>query len=277
MIPSLHHIKGDYFKYPAISRSDMLRWMKSPLHFFHKQEEIETEAMKRGTLFHEALLEPMTFKHKYESFTKPLPNSTMAKKENKEAWNAIKEAGKIPIQSDVYQNAIYMKNAVFAHPVLTKVFLGLEGKNEIGISWKHPNGEVLKIKVDKLVKNEQGFLSAWDAKTTQDASENGFIKACASYKLELQAAFYSYVLKKVYGDKFRAFVFVMIEEQAPHGIGVYQIQKSQTDQWEAWIETQIIAISEARKRQTHWSYSDPSEMGGIKQIELPFYISQRYE
>ena len=76
------------------SYSSIREFLKSPLHFLQYKtgEKKTTDAMRRGVLIHKLLLEPDEFSNEYVVFEKPIPSATMAKKENKEAYQALEEA-----------------------------------------------------------------------------------------------------------------------------------------------------------------------------------------
>src|SRR5690554_573026 len=76
------------------SYSSIREFLKSPLHFLQYKtgEKKTTDAMRRGVLIHKLLLEPDEFSNDYVIFEKPIPSATMAKNENKEAYQALEKA-----------------------------------------------------------------------------------------------------------------------------------------------------------------------------------------
>ena len=221
---------AEYFAIDALSNSFLSSFKKSDAHAkYYKDSGIEpTAAMRMGTLAHCMILEPAEFFTRYAVF--PAQGCSWARKDGKQFKAEAIANGLIPIKLEEREAAQAMAEAVQAHPAAAHLLAS--GRPEVAMQWTDPeSGLPCKAKADWL--NEDRHILC-DLKKTQDASPAGFAKTCAVYGYHRQAAFYSAGYEVLTGHK-PVFVFIAVEELAPHATGVYMIDDD--DLYSGDIET----------------------------------------
>jgi exodeoxyribonuclease VIII len=128
------------------------------------------------------------------------------------------EGGEVIDRSD-WELAHDMATAVARHPEAGKLFT--HGEAEVSVYAEDPSTGVAK----------RGRIDWWredsrivDLKTAQDASPRGFARAVANYRYHLQDAWYE-DLARLNGRPASEFVFVAVEKDPPHLIGVYRLPR----------------------------------------------------
>lgn len=280
-------IEGDYFKYPAVSRSRLLECLKSLAHFRDYKSKTPTEAMKLGSAIHCRILEPHLFRKDFAVFEKPFPESTMRKKENKEALDAFEQSGKTILSKEDMDNVNGMfkaiKEGTSKMAKMAKYLLfETEGKNEEGIFFKHDCGETCKVKLDRVVTSTKKIIPI-DFKKTRDASPKGFEKACTSYDYPVQAAFYEEGVRKAYGHLGKEIApmhFIMQEDTAPYRIGIYTLAEIDIIEIQQWIDFQLCEIANSRKTGVWREYESDTNTGIHSgdnfSIEMPPYYIKKF-
>ena len=273
----------EYFAFDAVSRSRLLAWMKSPMHFFEHESPKETKAMRLGSAFHLAISDKSEFDKRYVRFEKPVPGSNMNKSENKQAWNEIEESGALPMMPNDYDMLGGMIESIKNHPTVSHI-LSQVGVSEQGLFWTHECGIKCKIKPDfHFISSKSGRVVPVDFKTCTDASEAGFIRACRDYALEFQDGFYSKGLEALYpGREIGDFLFVMIEKtptgKGTYPIGIYKIEGWQRDDVQTYINFSLCEIAKWKEEKRElFGYADPKQgHKGIVTVELPNYVTNKY-
>ena len=80
-------------------------------------------------------------------------------------------------------------------------------------------GTPIKSALDAI--DADGYI--YDLKTTEDASEAGFIKSVRSFKYNLQAAFYTMAYSCFHGRKPAGFRVIVVEKEPPYATAVYEL------------------------------------------------------
>lgn len=112
---------------------------------------------------------------------------------------------------------------------------------------------------------DQGYVV--DYKTTDDASQRGFINACRKYGYHLQSAHYCEGAKNQHGGDFVLY-FVMQEKEPPYSVGIYCV-----DAWslESATDKAHRISHEIQKAQFDFEFKDYADDGVIA-VELPEYL-----
>lgn len=171
----------------------------------------ESSALTIGTAVHTALLEPMRFAEEYVC----APAVNMRTTEGKETWAAFEaecaNLGLTGLKRDEFDLVTLMRDSALAWPVVRELLS--DGVAELSIFWRTPNGVLLKVRPDWLGRYA-GVPFLLDIKTTDDVADFG--KSVEKYGYHVQAAFYSYVVSKVFGLELD-FAFCAISKRAECG------------------------------------------------------------
>lgn len=209
----------DYHSSQAISRSGIMQFKRSPLHYFSSKiyPREETQHMVFGNAVHTYILECDQFNDRY--FIAPKVNRTT--KVGKQQWEeAVAEAGSRTIlQEDVFNDIQSIAKAFRSEPLAHKL---IENANfEKSIFWEdEESGLMCKARPDIWQTN-----MICDLKTASDASLPEFSKAMANYGYHIQAAMIRDALRAVCNQDIDDFAFIVIEKSYPFAIGVYLLDK----------------------------------------------------
>jgi hypothetical protein len=214
---------ADYFAVDAMSNSGLKRLQRSPWHYRSgflpaaPGGKEATPAMFAGTLAHCALLEPAEFDKRYvvgpdyarsnkiwKDFVAEHPDQdviTMAQK------------GVAFAQAEALRGAPEVRK-LFAYP----------GEEEVSIFWRdEKTGVLCKARPDRVCRVEQEGVILFDAKTTGDASPEGFRKAVGNFRYHQQAAFYARGWEAATGETVLGMVFGAVESEYPFATCTYML------------------------------------------------------
>jgi hypothetical protein len=218
---------SDYHSHPALSRSDILNLLRSPMHYKYSKtvkKDHQTDAMLYGSAVHDAILLPHIFENDY-SFEPELDKRTTEGKKQFEYWLGNCGNRVIIPKKFKMQDILAIKNAVYdaIGPILNN------SKKEISLFYDLDVGMQLncKIRPDILQVNETEAI-IYDIKTTDDASPEAFVKSIHSYQYHMQAAWYIGGVQSCYNDIPTRFIFIAVEKEAPYGVAMYELD-------DAWI------------------------------------------
>lgn len=171
-------------------------------------------AMNKGTLRHEAVLEPAKFNARVVA---EIDLRTKAGKELVELHgkeNIIK-----PYDKMMEERAVAM---VMAHPVVKSLGLLVGGESEKEIYWRHELG-ACKCKIDWLDDSSMA-----EFKTT--ANLGSFAKTCANMSYQLQLAWYAYGAYMLDGKDRKVYV-VAQEINSPLDVAVFEVPTLMLAKW----------------------------------------------
>lgn len=231
----------DYLKIPAVNKSSLEHFDRSPAHFYAEvldpDREIKppTKAMKLGTEIHTSILEPERFALDYviepeNAPKRPTKTQLEAKKPSEESikqieyWKAFDEAnaGKHVITAANYKTCVKIREAVRNHAAAQAIFE--EGAAEVVIVWEDLTfGVLCKARFDWLSLTSG---VAMDLKSTDDARHDEFAKKVANYNWHVQAAFYLDGINTLKMTDTFTFIFGAIEKSAPYQASFYYPTKS---------------------------------------------------
>src|SRR6267154_5068390 len=239
--PGIYDIEDhEYHTSEGISRSGIMLFKKSPMHYWNKYknpnrsfEDDTTPQQLLGKAAHCILLEPQEFENRYFSITEKLDRRTKAGKEKWEALH-IEHEGKQILTTDMYEQVINIRDSVNSDKYAAEFLKGAQV--EKSIYWKDCNTNVLcKARPDIWHAN-----MICDIKTTNDASSNSFQRSMAQYGYHIQAAMIQDGIHHIQHNRITDYVFIAIETVAPYAVGIYILDKESIqrghDEYKAILE-----------------------------------------
>ena len=217
-----------YFAEPRASNSALTALRRSPRHLqwllSHPKEP--TPAMRLGTAFHVATLEPEVFAKEWVRNTE-LSGRTKEGREAKAELMLEYEHHKIlkPADYDTVQN---MTESVMAHPLASAMLEGTD--KEVAAYWTDPkSGIECKARIDALRTTDDGFQLI-DLKSTIDSSASYMQKAMYNLGYYRQCAHYlSPFVGDGQSDENHTFHFICCEKTPPFGVQVFELSQSAID------------------------------------------------
>ncbi len=214
----------DYHRGKGIGHSGLVTLgNKSPAHFIYEKHHprARSEAMEVGSAFHCLLLQPHLFEELYVQ--DEIAIGSRATKAWKTWAAGVRENGFTIIRPDAWANVHNMVDAVRSHSRAGILCNPDDIEAELSGYWIDPQTRKLcKCRVDAW--NDAHRLIV-DVKKARDASSRGFAKAVAEYGYYLQDTHYMEGMFRI-GRPAQEFVFVVVEDQPPHGIGCWRLDEA---------------------------------------------------
>lgn len=277
----------------SISRSGLWDFKRCPAKYWNnyinpdREPKKTTPEMQFGSAFHTFVLEPHLFDKEYcvydiklpENYEKPLKRDLQAQfgdkigaemyedaklkearykaeKERILADFSAKSVGKVILTIDQMRTLELMKQSVERHPEASQLIVG--GAIEHTFFWDDPHtGVRCKTRPDILFDN-----MTVDLKTTDDASERGFIKSMAQYGYHLQAAFNREGVFHTGGNDIKTHTFICVEKKWPHLVGVYYLDQITLDYAHNLFKNTLTDFKKCRDENVWRGYE-------TKEISLP--------
>lgn len=207
-----------YREAEGISRSELWKIAKSPLHFKHAMENPEdTPSLAFGRALHKYILEKDDFENDFII----MPEINRRTKDGKEQYEKLQfeafENGKELVSRDDMSTIIDMAKAIAAHELASTL---LTGEHEKDFFWTDAQtGEKCKCRPDCLTEYE-GEKYIVDYKSTDSCADGDFERSCRKYGYKFQAGMYT---EGVFQNTFEqyGFAFVAQEKKAPYAVRVY--------------------------------------------------------
>jgi exodeoxyribonuclease VIII len=189
---------SDYLAAPGVSSSGLRAFARSPWHYRHRQPPEQTRPMLRGQLAHAAILEPDALAARYivvpeDAPRRPTAAQWAAAKPNESSraamdwwreFNARAEGREI-ITADEWATASAQLAAIRDNPALADILR--DGQSEVSVFWTDADtGLACKARIDWLASDGRVL----ELKTAADESPNGFGRAAARMRYDLQRAHY---------------------------------------------------------------------------------------
>lgn len=258
----------DYHNWFACSSSIMRELTRSPAHAWYalNNERKETDAMRLGTATHLAILEPELFANKFGCAPEGLDKRT---KDGKEKWaELLEQYGPCVLKYDQYQQVGAMAESVLKKKKASKL-LQLPGDVELSGVWNDKvSGALCKMRLDKLIR-DRGIIV--DIKTTNDASEDEFLKTLFNYGYDRQSAFYMRGCRAL-GIEIQTFVFIVIEKEPPYESVVYELGSQSLMTADAQISRLLPEWQKCMISKQWPGYSDE-----IQVIDLAAWMARKRE
>lgn len=244
-----------------VSKTALDKVDRSPAHlkaWLDGAADESNEAMRFGSLFHIAALEPARFESTYVI----APDfGDCRKKENKAARDAWREenTGKLEIDADTDTALRGMVSALQAHPLASRMLR--DGEPELTVRWNdEETGIPCKTRLDYFVRAREMIV---DLKSADDASPEAFRKSIAKYRYHVQDGLYRAGCAGA-GVPAKHFVFVVVEKKPPHAIGIYTLDQDGVARGYSAARRNIAQYAHAVRNNDYPGYS-PS----IQTLELP--------
>lgn len=208
----------EYREAEGISRSELFKISRSPMHFKYALENPEdSPSLAFGRALHKYILEKDDFDNDFII----LPEINRRTKAGKEEYERYQiEAfnnGKELVGRNDMDVIIAMHEAVMSHPMASAL---LAGEHERNFFWTDAaTGEKCKCRPDCLTEYD-GSKYIVDYKSTDSCADGDFERSCRRYGYKFQAGMYT---EGVFQNTFEqhGFAFVAQEKKPPFAVRVY--------------------------------------------------------
>ncbi len=266
MKPGIYDMPAaEYHSGPGVSKSMLDRIAQSPAHlraYLDSPKDDPTPSMLIGTLTHLAVFEPDLFGEGKSHHVKPEGMSFVSK--DGKAWRDAHQDK--PILS--IEDAAGIKGMVHSvrnHPMVSVILK--KGSAEQSMYAVHQETGVLRRgRADWLTEDATGRPCIADLKTTDDARE--FERKAAGFRYHVQNAYYADILDAV-GVSDPAFLFIVVERNAPFGVRVVQFDTESVDLGRATYEREIALFADCQERGEWPGYDDE-----ITTVSLPGWVKK---
>ncbi len=242
------------------SNSSLKPILRSTAHYvYNKENPMEDKPHFRlGSAIHCAILEPLRFKDEYV-ISQVFDCRTNAGKQAKAEFESAHKGKFIITEADMEAINGIAENVAYHDDAMR---LLQAGTNEVSYFWEDPESGIwMRGRAD----SESRFATL-DIKSTDDASPKGFVKSCAKFSYDMQAAIYNDARSIVSGED-KPFVFLAVEKKAPYSIGLYVASKEM-------LASGLVQYREALRRLTEYR-ADPAQRlgyqpdGRIQEVDWP--------
>lgn len=257
-----------------ISKSGLDMINKSPAHYWHEylspnRDRDPTPAQIVGNATHTAILEPEKFYDEFYCLNDSIilsqidskkPKATAKYKDFMKQQTSLHK-GKQRLSSQDMEHIQRMAESVRKHKFAAELLS--KGKAEQSFFFKHEGtGAPCKIRPDWLSEYE----IICDVKTTTDASENAFSRACAKYRYHVQNALYLDGVYQCVDDLFSQFVFIAVEKEPPYGVACYILDSDSVNLGRQEYEKNLATYMQCKISREWPCYSD-----SVSVLRLPNY------
>lgn len=215
-----------YHSHPAISRSALMRFKRSPYHYQqdyltdYKDTGQPTPSMIVGELVHTLVLEPEKFHERY--FVDFKVDRRTREGKLSYANMEMQARGKTRISEQTELTARNIALGVQKNEIARNLFSSGEIEQSIFFTHKQ-TGLQVKSRPDLWKDNV-----VIDLKTTVDASFRAFQSSASSYGYFLQAGMIHEALASI-DIKMESFIFIAVEKKYPFAVGIYTLDHDALD------------------------------------------------
>ena len=270
---------AEYRSNPAISRSELFKIGKSPLHFKYERENPPepSAALIFGQAFHKFVLEPDGFDEEFAV----APNVDRRTRAGKEAWASFVDSTPPWVQQisqDDFVAIQGMRDALMENRHAK--FLIKSSQHELPLFWKDElSGEECKCRLDMFLGDgKQRIVS--DLKSCTSAETEAFMRDVIKYGYDLQVFQYLDGVAHNYGppkdpENPDTFIFIAVEKTPPYAVNVMQADKYILMRGEALFREYIGTYHDCKESGNWWSYN--GHFGNINILSLPAYLRKDFE
>lgn len=183
---------------------------------------------------------------------------------------AAANAGRTIISLEERDQLHRMRDAVMAHPAARALLTGAKYVTEHSVYARDPEtGELRRVRPD--LWRFDGIVG--DLKTTDDASPEGFARSIAKWGYDVQHPYYLDTLNLALQQSklnskaptsAKAFVFLVVEKQAPHAVAVYVLDDAAVALGRAKYRASLDTYHECRRTGVWPGYGN-----NVQTISLP--------
>lgn len=263
--------EAEYHDHPALSSTGARRLLESPARFdyLRTHPEAPRQSFDVGSAAHTKILGTGSPAVAYppEHLT---PSGNVSTKAATVAWAEEQRAqGLVPVSPQQMADVDAMSEAVLAHPT-ARVLLEQPGHAEASVFASDPEtGVDMRARFDFLPDPGPRPIAV-DLKSALDASPRGFAKAAANHGYHVQEGHYEDTITDVMD--LAGFVFVVVEKDPPHLVGVYQLEREFRDAGHA---------AAARARRIYAECVETGEWpgypGGVQLLATPYWLIAELE
>jgi hypothetical protein len=220
----VHNISNDdYHNSSGVSRSQLMRLKKSPLHYWHEYlnpvyvKPGPSDAMIFGSALHTLVLEPEKFEHEYHVSEK-IDRRTTAGKERHAAM-LLEHGEKQLLTEETFIQLYSIYRSIKKHSLASQCLKHI--KIEQSLYWiDKDTGIECKARPDAWASN-----MVIDLKSTDDASFSAFRMSSYKYGYHIQAAMIQEGIRHTTGQLIEDFLFLVAEKKAPFPVVLYPLDK----------------------------------------------------
>lgn len=265
----------EYHALEAASCSGLKLMNRSPAHYWQsrKNPAVQTPAMAMGEMLHTAILEPDRFKDVYVAGPEVMRSTNEWK-----AFVASLGPKQKPVRLVDWQTCQGMMWGVMGH-IAARALVGVTSPTEVSLVLRDQEFGVLKkARLDKLIlRPDQDRVQVIDIKKCQNAGQTAFAKQMDDYGYAMQAAWYTDLAGEIYPGAIIEFSFIAVEEEPPHGVGVYRLCDSDLELARKVNKAALGMYAWCTKRQC-WPCSAPGEYTqAVQEITLPAWAQKKME
>ena len=252
-----------YHALKAVSPSQIKVLGRSALHYFDqflaedREKREQTDAMRRGTALHTAVLEPELWDSTIAVPPHSFDRRTKVGRERAEAFEA-ESAGKLVLTPDDADDVRRMADAVRKHPA-ARFLLELPGRREASYTWVDQTGLACKTRPDW---HSDSDFAVVDLKSTKDASRVEFARSIANLDYHVQAAWNRRALGK------ERFLTIAVENTRPWAVAVYPASAEMLAAGERRIDRAMEQLAQCWRTGVWPGYGDLIS----EEIELPRWV-----
>lgn len=261
----------EYREHEGISRSDLFKISKSPMHFKYEMDNPpeQSNALKFGIALHAYVLERETFENEFAV----VPKCDRRTKEGKQVYSDFiaNSEGKILVDSEDMEKIIAMADSIDKSP-FAKILL--RGAKEQSFFWTDElTGEKCKCRPDILTEISDTTIIA-DVKSCENAQTDVFMRKAIEYGYDMQAAMYCEGVEANIKKKC-LFVFIAVEKTAPYAVNILQADKYVMLRGMDKFREYLGIYHDCKEKGNWYGYNGFS--GEINNMSLPAWILKDYE
>lgn len=191
----------------------------------------------------------------------------------REARDAARAAGKIPVLTHEHETVTAMAEAIRRHPIASRLLDPEQGDPEQTLVWEcEQTGVNCRARLDWLPRPTDGRLILSDYKTSVSAEPASFAKSVANYGYHQQDPWYIDGVRTLgLGGADTAFLFIVQEKTPPYVVTIFELD---TEARRIGVRRNLEArLTYARCTETdHWpTYTDQIEL-----LSLPAWATHSH-
>mgnify|MGYP001810297030 CR=1 FL=1 len=233
----------EYLAIDALSKSKLARFAEAPILAHYAREK--TAALTFGSLIHTAILEPNALELRYQV--------TDLDRRGSKAWNAEEDEarGRELVKRDEWDMAQNIRESVWLSKTAAELLTGISVEQTAVWEDEH-TGLLCKARADVLNAKLGAII---DLKSCVSASYAKFSRDIAEYKYHWQDAFYRPGFAQC-GFIAENFIFIAVEKNAPHLVGIYEIDRDDIRHAEEQVKSQMLRYAECKDNNVWPGYDD---------------------